>query len=223
MKTTSFYLLTILVLFFVIVSGCKEEAVNDFDVLINSPDVKAGDTVVFNLKGKAEFVTFYSGQTGQKYEDYPNSEARQIDPNTTKFTFVYQEAGTINATFVATSFGNFSTVENERLITKTLQVVDGRTGIRSIEVKTGATGVTYPGIVNATEGKIEIPVPSSLRTNLVTNIGTHSPNATVLLADDSPFTNNSRVQFSFDTPVIFKVKAPNGEIKSWEAILVVLE
>lgn len=40
----------------------------NFEISVQNPNIKVGDTVVFNFTGEADYLTFYSGETGHQNE-----------------------------------------------------------------------------------------------------------------------------------------------------------
>jgi hypothetical protein len=80
--------------------------------------IQKNNDVKFLFDGTADFITFYSGETGKEYQykdrtALPNGSATTPDKGTaikgfsdnslTEFTYKYVAAGTYTATFVATN------------------------------------------------------------------------------------------------------------------------
>jgi hypothetical protein len=63
------YLFLIAVLF--VIASCKKEVevdIPDLDVTLEKTTFNVKDTIVFNFTGKANIITFYSGEPGKEYE-----------------------------------------------------------------------------------------------------------------------------------------------------------
>ncbi|MGV8090561.1 MAG: DUF5017 domain-containing protein [Mangrovibacterium sp.] len=58
-------------LFLLLGASCRQDFVemDTFDVRVEKTTVNVGDTVVFEFLGNPDFITFYSGENGKKYEN----------------------------------------------------------------------------------------------------------------------------------------------------------
>lgn len=59
----------------ILLHSCQKDDLNptDFSISTATTTVKAGERVVFNLIGNPDFVTFFSGENGKKYENAQRS------------------------------------------------------------------------------------------------------------------------------------------------------
>ncbi|MEJ2884309.1 DUF5017 domain-containing protein [Pedobacter sp. GR22-6] len=66
--------------------GCKKNEIErpEFNATVNKSTYKVGDTVVFNMEGNPDFVTFYSGEYGN---DYAYIGGRTLDIKSFKLAF----------------------------------------------------------------------------------------------------------------------------------------
>ncbi|MFT4204299.1 MAG: DUF5017 domain-containing protein [Chitinophagaceae bacterium] len=86
-----------MLLLFLGVWSCNKKEVEDlsFDVSVSDTAVQVGSDVVFSFSGNPYFITFYSGETGHKYE-YRNRTFAEGTPNMS-FTS-YRQYGTHDST-----------------------------------------------------------------------------------------------------------------------------
>jgi len=108
MKTTVkviFIALTASLLF----SCTREPAdLDDFDIIPSATDIFAGTAIDFTFEGTADFITFYSGEPGSEWTNYPEDKGMVVDlRNTNVFSIVYNNHGTYLSTFIASSYGNW--------------------------------------------------------------------------------------------------------------------
>lgn len=203
----------------VFLTNCAEELpILDIQISPESDVINAMEPLKFNIKGQADFLVFYSGLNEQKFEDYPNAIARSIDmfnPNP-NFSFAYNMHGEVEAVFVASSYGNWSEIEEEKIFRFKINVVDNIASLSSVMLKTpGIFGKEFVGEIIANENRAVVSIPSNYSiSNLTLNISAKSPRAKIYL-DDELFINNSVVDFS-DGPLIFNVKSIGGEQQDWK-------
>lgn len=198
--------------------GCTREPANleGFNVIADNTDILAGNSVTFTIEGYADFVTFYSGQTGSVYANYPTDKGQVIDLKASRTKVIkYNRQGQYTATFIGASSGNWG--EEYKTVVKefVINVTDNRTGISSFSVFTGSlvNQVEYKGVINSESKTIVINVPAGTNiTNLKTSLLTDSPDA-VVQVNGVTFVNNSRLNYT--NPVTFHVIAPNGDTADW--------
>lgn len=60
-----------------LLAACEKQNVNtpDFDVSVQRLSYKVNDTVNFNISGRPDFITFYSGEDGNNYDYISRTEA----------------------------------------------------------------------------------------------------------------------------------------------------
>jgi hypothetical protein len=204
--------------------GCTREPADleGFNVIADNTDILAGNSVTFTIEGNADFVTFYSGQTGSVYANYPTDKGEVIDLKASRTKVrKYNKQGQFTATFIGASSGNWG--EEYKTIVKefVINVTDNRTGITSFSVFTGSlvNQVEYKGVINSDSKTIVINVPAGTNvTNLKTALLTDSPDARVQV-NGVDFVNNSRINYT--NPVVFKVIAPNGDSADWTVTIIV--
>lgn len=220
--------------FFIIVamglafSGCvKEDPVLGLTITPSATSVDAGQPIEFDIQGEADFLVFYSGLEGSKYEDYPNAATREINmlADEPSFSFTYRNYnGTANAVFVATSHGNWGTDTEEQVYEFTFEISDNNTNISSATLKTaGLFGKVFEGEVSTQDHTVTVPIPEadasdSQLSSLTTNIVLESQLAT-LKYNGSEFQNNTALDFSSGSQT-FTVEAIGGATQEWEIIVV---
>ena len=137
----------ILLMISFIISSCQKEEVNapKFDVTSEIPfwsgkySIKINTDVKFLIDGQADFITFYSGESGKEYQyrdrtALPSGVAvardkgvaikGYSDNNISAYNYPYAAAGTYTATFVATNhtvYGEEKTVVISVPVIVTLQ------------------------------------------------------------------------------------------------------
>ena len=201
-----------------IIFGCTHEPADleGFNVVADNTDIIAGSSVTFTIEGNADFVTFYSGQPGSVYANYPNDKGEVVDLRASRTKVrKYNRQGQFTATFVAASSGNWG--EDYKTIVKdfVINVTDNRTGISSFSLFTGGllNQIEYKGVINAESRTIVVNVPAGTNiTSLKTSLLTESPDAIVKVNGDT-FVNNSRLNYS--NPVVFHITAPNNDTADW--------
>jgi hypothetical protein len=198
---------------FLFASCNKEPAVNTLSIKTAKTDVDAGVPIKFTLDGEADFCTFYSGEEGKKYSEYPDANSTSVDLEEDAFYYTYKIHGTVTSVFVVSSYGNWSEEEDIKEVEFTMTVTDARIGIQEYTVKTSGIGQTFKGVIDTAAYKVDITVPTGTRTDLVTNLTLASSNATVKLADGSTFENNQRIEYA--DPVTLNVIAPSGKEQDW--------
>ena len=123
-----------------LVIGCtKEPPENTFDVSPSATDITAGSAIDFTITGTADFITFYSGIDGSRWEMYPEEKGATVNiTNSNVFSRVYNTQGEFTTTFVASSYGNWA--EDEETVIKEfhISVIDNRTGIADFRIITGS-------------------------------------------------------------------------------------
>lgn len=203
----------------VFLTNCTEE-LPDINIQITPETyvVNAKEPLKFNIQGRADFLVFYSGLHEEKFEEYPNAIAKSIDmfnPNP-DFSFVYNMHGEVEAVFIASSYGNWSEVEEEKIFRFKLNVVDNLTNLSSVKLKTpGLFGKEFVGEIITNEHRVVVTIPSNYSiSNLNLNMLTESPRAKVFFNGEE-FVNNSPVDFS-NGSLILNVKSIGGEQQDWK-------
>ena len=135
-----------------IFSSCvKEPAELNLNIEVEKTDVEAGESVVYTISGKADFISFYSGLPGASFEDYPAANAISVatvrsDP----FEYIYNNLHeTVTATFIASSHGNWGNDVKVSQFDFNITVTDNRNGLASFTIKTGGLfGKSFTGVIN---------------------------------------------------------------------------
>jgi hypothetical protein len=200
----------------IFITACtKNETGLDVNVsLVNNDQIMAGQEVIFNVTGQAEFITFYSGNdSASNYNNYPLASGLPVDVGEVKY--VYNKQGIYNAAFIASSFSDWGSNEKMMRIDFEINVIDNRTGIMSFSVKTsGLFGKVYYGTIDEEAGTINVETPPGTKINkLTTTLITVSNDAKVYL-DGEEFVNKSKVDFSLGSK-IFTIEAPDGTKREW--------
>jgi hypothetical protein len=88
-------------------SHCEkvETADPDFDVVAERATYRAGEEISFNFTGNADFLVFYSGETGNDYRhrsgNDPGIPVKSMADNMPEnFTYTYTVPGNYSAVFV---------------------------------------------------------------------------------------------------------------------------
>lgn len=204
-------------------AGCTRELpVLDIDVTPSALAVDAGQPIEFTITGKSEFLVFYAGTDGRKYEDYPDARGTTINMRIANPTFshTYNLHGTVKATFVATSYGNWSDAMEEKIFEYEFTISDNNTNVNLVTLKTpGLFGQEYTGVIDAATSTVTVTMPASAnRSQLTTNFLPASPLATVTL-DGAPFVNRSVQNFSSGSRT-FRVTAAGGDTEDWTVQIV---
>lgn len=193
-------------------AGCtKEPPVEtgaNFEIVTQQP-LKAGESINFEITDNADFFTFYSGETGAEYINYPKDKGKAVDKI---FSYTYLTAGTYEITLVANSYGEQGSKHKSAVITKTITVIDTRTGFSQFDIV--SPGLT--GKIDNTKGEITFSITSNQNiTALVPFFLTVSPSAKVYLSGTEAVVG-APVNFAQDT--MYKVVAPNGEQQDFRVI-----
>lgn len=206
------------------VLGCTREPADleGFNVIADNTDILAGNSVTWTIEGHADFVTFYSGQPGSVYANYPTDKGEVVDLKASRTKVrVYNKQGQYTATFIGASSGNWG--EEYKTIIKefVINVTDNRTGISSFSIYVGSilNQVEYKGVINSDSKTIVINVPAGTNvTNLKTSLLTDSPDA-VVQVNGANFVNNGK--YNYTNSLVFHVIAPNGESADWTVTVIV--
>lgn len=199
----------------ILLSSCtKNDLPLDLNVTVNSNDVYAGQDVIFEVSGEAEFVTFYNGaDSATSYSNYPFCKGLPVKVGEVKT--VYNTQGSYTATFIATSHDNWGNDSETKQFNFIINVVDNRTGVKSFSVKTGGLlGNEYEGVIDEDNSAIAVTTdPDTDISNMLTIFITESNDVTVEL-DGAEFENKSKVDYSAGSKV-FTVIAPDGTKQMW--------
>jgi len=204
-------------------SCTKEPAELNLQITVDKTTYVAGEEVIFNISGKSDFLTFYNGLEGSKYEDYPQAGNESVPYNSKSLTFSKKYNnfnGQVTATFIATSYGNWGEDEKIQQFNFTLDIKDNRTSIISCVLKTaGLFGKEFQGVVNEDNTTITVSVPTGTNiSKLTTSLITESP-LSLIYFNDVVFKNKSTVDFSAGV-VIFEVVAADGTTQNWSVQVV---
>ena len=208
-----------------ILSACvKEDPRLDLNILPEKTTVQSGEPLNFTVEGEAEFLVFYSGLEGERFEDYPNATSSNVNTlsDPISFSYTYNFHGPVKAIFVATSYGNWGEDSKEQTFEFDFEIVDNNTEISVATLKTpGLFGEEFEGLVNANTNTVVVNIPQgSDLSRLTTNLVTASTRSTILL-DGQAFDNKSQVDFS-NLERSFTINAIGGATQDW-TIQVVLE
>lgn len=208
-------------------SGCvKEDPVIGLTITPSATSVNAGEPIEFDIQGEADFLVFYSGLEGSRFEDYPNGATREVnmlaeDPS---FSFTYRNFnGTVNAVFIATSHGNWGEDTEEQVFEFTFEISDNNTNISSASLKTaGLFGKVFEGEVSTADHTVTVNIPEADATDsqlasLTTNIVLESQ-LSELRFNGEVFMNNSSVDFSSGSQT-FTVEAVGGAVQEWTIVI----
>ena len=212
-------LILIGIIFGLFLSSCtKNEAELDISVVIDDTEVIAGQDAVFTITGYADFVTFYNGgDSSHSYSNYPLVDGLKVDFG--NFTHTYNKHGVVNATFIASSYGEWGEESLIQQFDFTINVTDNRTGISSFKVKkAGLGGNEYFGEINEDSGTILVVTNSGTDiSNMQTSIITNSDDA-IVFNNDIIVENNDKFDYSGEN-VIFTVEAPDGTKRDWTVLV----
>jgi hypothetical protein len=224
------YLLATLALSTLLLGGCvKEEPILELNIEPSSLAVEAGEEIVFTIVGQTDplssSITFYTGTPSSRYEDYPDATAISIgipfDSAGTNFTYryAYNYHGPVKATFIASSYGNWSEDRVEQVFEYDITVTDNNTNITLATIKTpGIFGDTFEGSVNQEASTVTFQVPSGANlSNLTTNISTQS-SRTKVLSDGQVVATNAVIDFSARSKT-FVLEAPSGVTQEWTFVI----
>ena len=109
-------IITFITAFLLCLISCGEVLEDvSFGVTPDSGNVyEAGKEVYFNFSGNPDYITFYSGEAGHKYE-----YAGKIDgEGTANYSYIYETAGEYDAVFVARN----ATFEGESKVVARLKI-----------------------------------------------------------------------------------------------------
>ncbi|MEN8230497.1 MAG: DUF5017 domain-containing protein [Bacteroidota bacterium] len=222
----SHIVLTVAVFFGLLAMSCTSEpAILDLEISVSSTEANAGDPVLFTFTGDTDFLTFYSGETGKTYAQYPNAIAQTVNLVSGETTFAYTYSNlneTVTATFIAASHGNWGEESKMEQFDFDLNIADNRTGITSFTVKTGGLfGKQFEGVINEENSSISVIVdPGTPLTAMTTIISTESTLAELYL-NGTLFENKSKVDYSGED-VVFQVRAAGGSIQEWIVLITTL-
>ncbi|MEQ8704968.1 MAG: DUF5017 domain-containing protein [Phaeodactylibacter sp.] len=221
------YSFFILIAFGFILSSCvKEDPVLGLTITPSATSVDAGQPIEFDIQGDADFLVFYSGLEGSRFEDYPNANTREVNmlADEPSLSFIYRNFnGTVNAVFVATSHGNWGTDTEEQIFEFTIDISDNNINISSATLKTpGLFGKVFEGVVSTEDHTVTVNIPEADATDsqlaaLTTNIVLSSQLST-LRYNGEVFQNNSPVDFSSGSQT-FNVEAVGGAVQEWSIVV----
>lgn len=202
-------------------SSCvKEPAELDLNIEVNNTNVDAGESVIYTISGKADFLTFYTGLPGATFAEYPAAVAITVDPGQEQFEYTYNNLNeTVTATFIASSHGNWGTDAKVSQFDFNITVSDNRTGVVSFTIKTGGLfGKSFTGVVNEESSTISVNVDQGTNVSSVTT--TIIPESTLakVYLNGAEFVNKSKVDYSQGT-VVFEVRAVGGATQDWTILI----
>lgn len=200
----------------------SEPAVLDLKIDLASTDVQAGEAVVFTISGNADFITFYSGEEGNNWSDYPNANSRNVVYGGEEITYEYIYTNlneTINATFVASSYGDWSEDVQMEVFDFDISVTDDRTGIIDFSVKTGGLfGSEFAGIINEETSTISVNVTTGTPLTAMTTFITTESTIAEIWKDGARWENKSAVDYSSGS-VVFEIRSAAGPTAEWTVIV----
>ena len=203
-------------------SSCvKEPAELDLNIEVEKTEVEAGESVIYTISGKADFLTFYSGLQGASFAEYPAATAISVDAvRSDQFEYTYNNLHeTVTATFIASSHGNWGTDSKVSRFDFNITVTDNRTGIASFTMKTGGLfGKSFSGVVNEESSTISVNVDQGTNVSSVTT--TIIPESTLakVYINGEEFVNKSKVDYSQGT-VIFEIRGAGGATQDWTILI----
>ncbi len=216
-------ILSLLALVVVTASCTKEPAVLEgFNITASATDIIAGDAITFTIEGEMDFLTFFNGQPGNQWLEYPVDKGKVINLATAgEYTQTYQIHGTWTATFVASSYGNWS--EDEQVETRefTITVTDNRTNVLDCDFIIGSliSSATYEGVIDEESNLVTGTVPSDEKvTNVKINFTLESPYAEITVGGE-PFVNNEQ-KVDLTNPLVFTITSPDGSSEDWTLQLI---
>lgn len=208
----------ILLIGFALAACTKEEPELNLVITPSTFNADAGEPINFAIEGRSEFLVFYSGLEGARYDEYPDATARSVNmlAERPSFSFAYNYHGSTKAVFVATSYGNWGEDKLEKIFEFDFEISDNNTGLQAATLKTpGLFGQEYEGVIDASKSTVTATIPQGNidLAKLTTNLVASSTRATILL-DGQPFENKTQVDFS-SGPRTFVVKAIGGAEQNW--------
>ncbi|RMG60235.1 MAG: DUF5017 domain-containing protein [Bacteroidetes bacterium] len=198
--------------------GCmREDPVLELDISPSALMVDAGTPIDFTITGTADFLVFYDGTPGREYANYPKATALSINMSVDNptFSYTYNTNDTVTATFVASSYGNWSESREEKVFEFEFIILDNNTNLAFASLKTpGLFGREYEGVIDPDASTVTVTIPAGTNlSNLTTTLNTESNRATITL-DGAPFANKSVVNFSSGSRT-FRVTAAGGATQDW--------
>jgi hypothetical protein len=201
----------LLVLIMSFIASCEKEPVEltgaKFEITTPEP-YKAGEAISFKIIDKADFFSFFSGAKNEDYANYPKSKGTAV---TDVFSYVYSQAGTYDITLVGNSFGEQATKFENALFTKTISVIDARTGLSDFSI----LNPSLKGVIDNSVGIITFTVTGSQDiSNLTPLIIPVSKQAKIYQKGKETNVNDTVVKgaaMDFNKDTLFTVVAPHGE------------
>ncbi len=194
----------------VLISCAKEPLIEpDASFTIeNIDELKAGTPVIINFSGAGDFITFFSGDTMQEYQFYPQDKGAVVSGMTHSNTYYKQGAFTVTA--VASSYGNWAGEKSRNVVSEEITVTDSRTTITDFIIN--SLGIN--GVIDSDAGTISFSMSSLLdRSNLVARFFLQSPDAKVFVNDVEQVSDITPNDFT--DPVTYLVVAPDGTIRDY--------
>lgn len=181
----------------------------------------AGETFYIYLDGaKGDFYALYRGfsEATTYDENDPSRTGENISTDTDSVGITFQNAGEYTVTLVATSTGNWAEDILRDVYSLTLNVMDNRAEILSMEVDRRDGVITEDNEILFYAHKLEN------LTNLRVRFRTASPEAEVYVGDELQEDAKNRHDFSAvnpddneGRPVVYEVVAPDGSTKIYVA------
>lgn len=208
-------LLIVLAIGLLMAACTHEPALVDIQIEALNSDVKAGETVTFNITGEYEFLSFYSGLKGKEWDNYPEDQGVYVDlpADETTYEVLYNDTdGVVISKFIVTSFGDWGTEEITKVIEIPIDVDDNRTQIQSVRIKyyEGSKRQNGKGSIDNDNGTVSFDVGADADLSAVNvNISAVSSKAKVLF-NGKEIDGPVDVDFSSGNPK-FSILATNGE------------
>lgn len=218
-KIFFFSVMVAFTLFFV---GCEKEPVvltgANFEISTPEP-YKAGEAITFKILDQADFYTFYSGAKNEDYANYPKSKGTAV---ISEFGYTYSQAGTYEVSLVGNSFGQQATKYESALTTKTITVIDTRTGFSDFSI----LSPSLKGKIDNAAGIVTFTVTGSQDlSNLTPLILPVSKQAKVYQTGKEVNVNDTVISnkaFDFNKDTLFTVVAPHGEKQNFRIAFIKL-
>lgn len=215
MKNKGKYLF-VLAFALVFMACTKEPAKLNISIVADSDRVDAGKFITYTIDGEYEFLTFYSGQKGYEWENYPTSRCVSINlpEGSNTFQALYNDTnGVVVSKFVVNSYGNWGDEVLSEVIEFEIYVNDNRTGINSVRIRypEGGSNKSGKGEADNASGIVhfEVGTAADLSNVEVLSITPVSSKAKIFY-NNKELTGSIKLDFENATPT-FRIQAANGE------------
>lgn len=187
--------------------ACTKEPAGTADASFSIENIEnlfAGEAVVFNVTGEADFLTFYPGTETSSFDSIPLHSGIVIRKNQKSFTYTYASQGNYKPAIVASSYGQWSEEEVQDVKFIEIEVSDTRNEITRFYF----TDLKIDGTIE--ENLISFSLPGSVDiTNLKASWIITSADAQVFIGDNLQTAGETRNNYT--NPVTLRVVAPSGD------------